>query len=102
MSIDLTPDVEQLLLQEATRQGTSPQALAAHILELQLPASAASAPLTEKSLDDNQVTLLDVWRNRIEEIEADDAPRAGPTNLSLNSGRRFAELLEEKRRQARQ
>jgi hypothetical protein len=102
MTIALPPQLEAALHDEAQRRGTTPEALAAHLIQAQLSSvEDAGAQKTESQEGKKAPTLWDRWRKHIEAIEADPTPRTGPTNLSQDSGRRFAELLEEKRRQGR-
>jgi hypothetical protein len=105
MTIELSPQLEHALSVEAERRGISPDALVAELITAQLPASneplAADAQSTGSSEELPTRTMYDRWKAHLESIKADSTPRTGPTNLSQDTGRRFAELLEEKRRQGR-
>ncbi len=98
MTIDLSPQLETALVDEAVRRGTTPNALAAQLIESQL--SVVKNPtLDSKGKAAEPQTMYDRWKEHLEAIEADKTPRKGPINLSEDTGRRFAELLEKKRRQ---
>jgi hypothetical protein len=105
MPIELSPQLEHALSAEAERRGITPNALAAELITSQLPAydgqGATNLSPAQSSDESPPRTMYDRWKAHLEAIEADRTPRTGPTNLSQDTGRRFTELLEEKRRQGR-
>lgn len=88
MGIELTPDLESALAEAARRQGTTPDLLAqAYLrerLELRRPEISAPEPKTLADFLDGYVGVLG----------DDDAEE---TNLAEDSGRRFTEILVQKR-----
>src|SRR4051794_15834561 len=102
MTIEISPQLEIALASEASRQGTTPQALAVTLIESQLLRPDTNpTPVTDSQEGSAARTLYERWRGHLEAIQADAAPRTGPTNLSQDTGRRFAELLQQKRLQNR-
>jgi len=100
MTIQLSPQLEAALVNEATRRGTTPEVLAAQLIESQLPA-AESRPANQSGSASCGNELDAWWKDHLQEVERASADAKGPTNLSQNTGRRFAELLQEQRRQGR-
>jgi len=104
VTIELSPQLESALANEAARRGTTPAALVAEIIESQLPAMEAT-PATEPPLKPDEGTkgrtLYDRWKEHLEAVEAASAEARGPTNLSQDTGRRFTELLQQRREQGR-
>ena len=88
MGIELTPDLESALAEAARRQGTTPDLLAeAYLrerLELRRPETSAPQPKT----------LADFLAGYVG-VVGDDA--AEESNLAEDTGRRFTEVLEQRR-----
>jgi hypothetical protein len=95
MTIHLSPDLELALSQEAERRGTTPQALAIRLIELQLPSDKQ-----EQESGKEPATIGEWLKPFLDSLPPKD-PNRPPSRLSEDSGRKFAELLREKRRQGR-
>ena len=95
MNIALTPELEQALTEKAEQQGTTPELMALHALEMLYPASsAASGKLNEA---DGEI-LADFLANRTG--RTDSRKRNGGKTSQLSTDEQsFSEHLEEKRRQ---
>jgi hypothetical protein len=95
MTIELSPHLETALENEAARRGTTPQSLAVQFIAAQLPNTASP----NGALSDED--LIERWKEHFRAVEIASREAKGPTNLSQDTGRRFAELLQEQRRQGR-
>jgi len=88
-TITLPPDIEGLLLEEARKQGTTPELLILEKLrEFLVPAQTADRP-------NQSGTLFEFLSSHI------GAVNGSAEGLSENCGRRFAEGLVEKQQQER-
>lgn len=105
MTIELSTQLETALVAEATRRGMTPDDLAAELIISQLPAAdmtpAAAEPPNGESDKSPPQTLYDRWKDHLESIREASAEARGPTDLSQDSGRKFAELLRQRREQGR-
>jgi hypothetical protein len=88
--ITLPPEIEGPLAEAAKRQGTSPELLAIETLRRQFHA-APKPPAAENGAEGE--TLYDFLKGFIGTVDGTTEP------LSENTGRRFTEMLQEKRQQ---
>lgn len=97
MTIELSPQLESALFDEAARRGTTPNLLAAAWIVAGLKQPAAEAPQSAVSAQ----TLYDVLKPHIDALPPpSDEPR--PEWLRAdNSGEAFQKILEERRQQGR-
>jgi hypothetical protein len=72
------------LATEASRRGTTPEALAAQLIESQLPTPRSEAGQHAKPVVSKEATVYDRWQKHLEAIEADTTPRNGPMNQQAN------------------
>jgi len=94
MTIPLSPQLEIALANEASRLGVTPEQLAIHCIEAQLPPGTSTAPAKAE-------TLYDFLKDHLASLPpASDEPR--PAWLrSDNVSDAFGRILEERRRQGR-
>ena len=90
MSIQLTPELESALAEEARRRGTTPDLLAQAYLWERLDSP-------DNGVDEGEGTLADFLEGYAGVLSFEDEPGRG-SRLSEDTGRRFGELLS--RRQA--
>lgn len=93
MTIELTPQLEQALESEASRRGTTPQALAVQLIESQLPAAKPSPPAGAK-------TMYDVLKPHLDSLPPPSPDRPSSFRAE-DSGRAFTDILLERRREGR-
>ncbi len=93
MQINLTPEIETALIKRAQRLNASPENLALELLYQQL----VDWPSGQVIEQDN---LADFLADHIGSIHSGDQ-HPGSARLSENTGKRFAEMLQQKRRQGR-
>jgi hypothetical protein len=94
MRIELTPDLESALVSAARRQGTTPTLLAEAYLRERLDVQPQESPATQPK---NLAEFLEGYIGVLA-IE-DDAE--GRNNLSEDTGRRFTEVLAQRRAEGR-
>ncbi|HLJ96890.1 MAG TPA: hypothetical protein VKU02_27245 [Gemmataceae bacterium] len=58
MTITLTPDIEQAVIEEAQHRGTTPESLALEVLREKFVPCRPATPLPPQALDDWERTLL--------------------------------------------
>jgi hypothetical protein len=88
--ITLPPELEAPLAEAAKRQGTSPELLAIESLRKQF---APTPPPNGTEISAEGKTLYDVLKDYIGAIDGVSEP------LSEDTGRRFSELLERRKRE---
>lgn len=94
MNIPLSADIEQALGEAAEQQGTTPEVLAADCIRARfLPASNAIP-------SDQNLTLADRLAEHIGVIDSGELVPGG-ANLSIDTGKKFTELLLKQREQGR-
>lgn len=95
MNITLTPDIERALREEASRLGTTPQALALDSLRdrfvIPQPAEQAAVP---------GETLADFLAGHIGVFDSSEHIPGG-ARMSEDTGRQFTDILVERRKQGR-
>src|SRR5688500_19585338 len=94
MVIELTPDLEQALTAEAGRQGTSPELLALDTLREKY---VKAEPPEDAGAEG---TPYDLLKDYIGVVDSRDLIPGG-AQMSTDTGRKFTEILLEKRRQGR-
>ncbi|HVG46258.1 MAG TPA: hypothetical protein VM890_16055 [Longimicrobium sp.] len=93
MRIELTPDLESALVDAARRQGTTPDLLAEAYLRERLDTRLHESAGTEPK------TLADFLSGYVGVLGHEGAGE--PSNLSEDTGRRFAEALSRSRAEGR-
>jgi len=95
MTIQLSPDLEQVLSEEARRRGTTPELLANECLRERFvhPSNPASAGNGTKNLAEYLAGHIGVLHS------SEHVP--GGARMSEDTGKRFTEILADKRRQGR-
>ena len=94
MTLKLPPEIEEKLNRRARQQKTTPELLAVDLLREQLDSEVSTA-------DDEQLgTLADFLGDFIGCIDSSEYVPGG-AQMSINSGKQFAEGMVEKRRQGR-
>lgn len=89
MQIVLTPDIEKVLNQWAQQAGYAPERLALELLRQQLEQWQATQ-------SNNQDTLADFLADHLGSIRSSDH-QPGGAHLSEKTGKRFVELIVQKR-----
>ena len=92
MRIELTPEIESALVSAARRQGTTPTLLAEAYLRERLEIRQPETSASERK------TLADFLAGYVGVLGDDDAEES---NLAEDTGRRFTEVLEQKRAEGR-
>ena len=95
MSIELSPQLQSVLEQEAARRGTTPQSLAIQFIESQLPADAAAEELSSDQ------AMLDRWQKHLASLPPPSGEPRPDWLRSDNVSEAFGKILEEQRRQGR-
>ena len=95
MRIDLTPDLERLLVEEARREGTTPERLALTFLRERLLASDIDA--AEAWSGETMAEFLAPFIGVVDSSEH----MPGGSRLSEETGRRFTEGLLKRREEGR-
>ena len=93
MTIHLTQELEDLLAKEARKRGTTPELLALDTLRQQF---AAPSNENEEETTSPDATLEDFLDGYIGVLNSSEIVPGG-ANLSSDTGRKFAELLMNKR-----
>jgi hypothetical protein len=95
MNITLTPEIERALVEEARRLGTTPESLAIESLRERFvaPHSAKSTEMPGETLADRLGDLIGILDS------SEHIP--GGARMSEDTGRQFAEILLDRRRQGR-
>jgi len=97
MTITLTPDIESALAQYARKIGTTPELLALKVLEERLLVSQEAIGATP---GENGRTLFDFLSGHLGVLSSSEYVPGG-AQLSENSGKKFAALMEQKRQHGR-
>ena len=94
MVIELTPDLEQALTEEADRRGTNPETLALDTLRARFarPAEPEHAP--------QAANLAEYLKDYIGAVDSSELIPGG-AQMSTDTGKKFTELLLERRGQGR-
>jgi hypothetical protein len=93
MSIELSPQLQHALENEAIRRGTTPESLAVRLIQSQLP-------LLKKPMPAGGQSLYDFLKKHLDSIP-EMPPGATPTDYSQDIGRRFAEAMIARRQKGR-
>ena len=88
MTITITPEIERGLTEEAQRQGMTPETLALYALQERF-----GADIQETQKDTPESSAYNLFAGRIGRIHG------GGGNWSEDTGTKFADGMEEKRRQ---
>ncbi len=97
MVITLTPEIETTLNELAEKQGTTIELLALRTLRERLSVLKAKSVRTEKGRQKRAKTLADMLKGYIGIFDSSEFVKGG-AQMSVNTGRKFAEILLEKRR----
>ena len=95
MTITLTPDIENALVDQASKQGTTPEQLALESLRERFVAS-----VDEGNPTDGAKTLADYLADHIGVIHSSEHVPGG-ARMSEDTGKKFAEGMVEKRRRGK-
>ncbi len=95
MSIELSPQLETALTNEAARRGTTPQSLAVQLIESQLPAPSCEGE------DATTNTMLDRWKKHFESLPPPSNEPRPEWLRADNVSEAFGKILEERRQQGR-
>jgi hypothetical protein len=94
MVITLTPELEAALTERAHQQGSTPEQLALESLRAQF------LPAAEEGVIEPQETMADFLGNSIGVLNSGEHVPGG-AQMPEDTGRKFADLLVEQRRQGR-
>jgi hypothetical protein len=94
MEIVVPPEIEQVLVEEARKRGTTPELLALDSLRERF------IPLPAEEMPDGYTTLADFLKRHIGVLHSSERVPGG-ARLSEATGRQFSAGLLEKRRQGR-
>jgi len=94
VTITLPPELEQVITEQAQRQGTTPELLALDKLRASFLPTAPGEPLPEGA------TMADYLADFIGCIDSRKIVPGG-ANLSIDSGKKFTELLLERHRKGK-
>ena len=103
MTITLTPDIEQILSEQAQQQGLSPERLALQILKERL-AVAFNKRLSPNIVEPKRVNkknLMTFLAGRIGVLDSSEYIKGG-AQMSEKTGQKFAAILLEKHRRGKQ
>jgi len=92
--ITLPPELEKALAEQAEQTGTTPELLALDVLQKQFLGPHLDKPLPQGA------TMADAFADYIGSISTRETAPEG-SSLSENTGRRFAQLMVEKRKQGK-
>jgi hypothetical protein len=95
MNIELTPDLESALTEQARKQGTTPEMLALDSLRERFV-----APTSQESSAEGQETLADFLSGYIGILHSGEYIPGG-ARMSEGSGKKFAAGMVKKRQQGR-
>ena len=97
MIITLTPEIESDLNELAEKQGTTIELLAIRTLRERLPILKAKFGLAKTSGRNSVKTLADLLTRYIGVFDSSEFVRGG-AQMSVSTGKKFADILLEKRR----
>jgi len=100
MVITLTPELEQALNELAKKQGTTSELLALQTLREQLVASKPKSTSPQSKRQQAPKTLADFLRGYIGVIDSREFVKDSG-RMSTSTGKKFADILLEKRQQGR-
>ncbi len=100
MVISLTPDIEQVLREMARQQGTTIEFLALKALRERLFPAAAQPVVQQANKQPAPSTSADFLKGYVGVLDSGEL-REASGHLSQQTGKRFADILAEKRRQGR-
>ena len=95
MTITLTPDIENALVEQAKEHGTTPEQLALESLRERFV-----TPVEEKAMSNGEETLYDRLKDHIGVIDSGEHVPGG-ARMSEETGKKFAAGMVEKRRRGR-
>ena len=95
MTIQLSPDLEQALAEEARRRGTTPELLVNECLRDRFVHASIQAPTGNGAKN-----LAELLADHIGALQSSEKVPGG-ARMSEDTGKRFTEILTEQRRQGR-
>jgi len=100
MVITLTPEIEQALNELAEKQGTTIESLALNTLRERLFVPKAKPIRRTTNKQQSAKTLADLLTGYIGVIDSSEFIKGG-AQMSINTGKKFTDILLEKRRQGK-